>query len=209
MENSDAKRFKEEYESLNNATTSSGKEYLDLEISASNIIKYSTIDEIIDIIENGTGVIYLGYPECPWCRNTVPALLEAADSTPLETIYYLNMHDIRDAYIIDANGNPSKSYEGNSQYSSLLESLDIILDDYILEDEKGNKVSVGEKRIYVPLVVFVKDGIIVDYQDETVPTNEDPYIPLTEEEKNELINIYKEKISKISAATCNSNEERC
>ena len=32
-----------------------------------NVFVYSDVDEIIDILENGTGVVYLGFPECQWC----------------------------------------------------------------------------------------------------------------------------------------------
>lgn len=208
VKETDAIKFKEEYEKLNGEVTSSNKSYPTVDVSEENIVKYATIDEIIDIIKNGTGVIYLGYPECPWCRNTVPALFEAADSTPLDTIYYLNMHDVRDTLVIDANGSIATEKEGEEKYKDLLEALDSILDNYTLTDSNGNSVDTGEKRIYVPLVVFVKNGVIVDYQDETVPTQTDPYIPLTEEEKNQLINIYIEKINKVADSSCDEGE-RC
>lgn len=206
--NSDAKTFKKEYESLNNITSENGKEYLNLNISSHNIIKYATIDEVINLLNNSTGVIYFGYPKCPWCRLMISPLLEAADSTPLETIYYLNMEDIRDTYTLK-DGNPVKSKEGSSQYPSLLQALDDILDDYVLKDSENNEIPTGEKRIYVPLVVFVQNGIIVDYQSSVFPNREDPYLPLTTDEENELITIYKEKISKITNGSCNSDEERC
>ena len=78
----DAIKFKEEYENLNS------KDYKKIEIPEDNQIKYSNYEEVVEIIENGTGVIYLGFPECPWCRNAVPVLLEAATETGIETIYY-------------------------------------------------------------------------------------------------------------------------
>ena len=77
----DAEKFKNEYESLNGQTSQSGKKYLNVEIEKDNIIKYVSISELLDVIKNETGVIYLGFPECPWCRTAVPALLEAANST--------------------------------------------------------------------------------------------------------------------------------
>ena len=30
-----------------------------------NVFVYRNIDEIINILEHGTGVVYLGFPECP------------------------------------------------------------------------------------------------------------------------------------------------
>lgn len=200
--NDDANKFKNEYEDLNGVTMSSGKEYLSMEISSNNIIKYNTIEEIIDIIENGTGVIYLGFPECPWCRNMIPALFEAADSTALEEIHYLNMYDVRDKLSLDEDGNIVTEIEAQEGYNELLNALSSILDDYVLTDSDGNEVNTGEKRIYVPIVVFVKDGIIVDHHVGTVDSQVDPYIPLTEEEYNVLINIYKDKILKILNNSC-------
>lgn len=204
----DAIKFKKEYESLNGEISSSGKKYLDVDIDKKNIIKYADIEEINNIINNGTGVIYFGYPECPWCRNAVPCLLEAAGSTSLDKIYYLNLHDIRDTLVVGEDGNIVTEVEAEKGYKELLESLDNILDDYIIKDKDGKEVNTGEKRIYVPTVVFVLNGEIVDYYMDTVPTQTDPYVPLTEEEKNELINIYKERIKKVLDDTC-TLEEKC
>ena len=91
--------------SLNGTTSVSDKEYLEVYVDKNNVMKYTSIDKMIDIIKNGTGVIYLGYPECPWCRNAVSALLEASDSTSIDTIYYLNMKDVRDRLALDSDGN--------------------------------------------------------------------------------------------------------
>ena len=204
----DAIKFKKEYESLNGEVSKSGKKYLDVNIEKNNIIKYATIEEINDIIKTGTGVIYFGYPECPWCRNAIPCLLEAASNTALDKIYYLNLYDVRDILSVGEDGSIVTEVEAKEGYTELLKNLDSILDDYIIKDKDGNEVNTGEKRLYVPTVVFVLDGEIVDYYMDTVPTQTDPYVPLTEKEKNELINIYKEKIVKVLDDTC-TIEEKC
>ena len=36
-----------------------------------------------------TGVIYIGYPECIYCRVAVQVLLDTAKGTKLDNIYYL------------------------------------------------------------------------------------------------------------------------
>lgn len=205
---SDAVKFKKEYESLNGEISASGKKYLDVSIDKRNIVKYASIDEVNSIIKSGTGVIYFGYPQCPWCRNAVPCLLEAADSTSLDKIYYLNMYDVRDALEVDDNGNIITKVEAKEGYMELLNNLSSILDDYIIKDKNGNEVNTGEKRLYVPTVVFVLDGEIIDYYVDTLPTQTDPYVALTEDEKNELINIYKEKILEVLNDTC-TIEEKC
>ena len=49
-----------------------------------------SIISIVKILEHGTGVVYLGFPECPWCQAYVPMLNEVADIEGLEKIYYFN-----------------------------------------------------------------------------------------------------------------------
>ena len=83
----DAIKFKNEYESLNNKLEK-------VNIKENNPIVYSNIDEVNNIIENKSGLIYLGYPECKTCRDSVETLIEAAKQTGLKKIYYLNTKDL-------------------------------------------------------------------------------------------------------------------
>ena len=87
----DSNKFKEEYESLNGKTFYQNYKYKDVTIPEDNPIKYSDYKEIIDIVKNGSGVIYLGYPECPWCRGYIPYLNEVAINEHLDKIYYFNI----------------------------------------------------------------------------------------------------------------------
>ena len=85
--NNDATKFKKEYEALNNKLQK-------VNIKENNPIVYSNIDEVNNIIENKSGLIYLGYPECKTCRDSVETLIEAAKQTGLKKIYYLNTKDL-------------------------------------------------------------------------------------------------------------------
>jgi thiol-disulfide isomerase/thioredoxin len=196
---SDAEKFKEEYETLNGQENSNNQKYLEINIDEKNPIKYSSADEIVDVIENKTGIIYLGYPECPWCRNAVPVLLEAAKQIGIDTIYYLNMHDIRDKKSLDDDGNIIIEEEGTEDYKKLLEAL-------------GDNASIYEglnddsiKRIYVPLVIFVKDGKIIKTHESTVESQEDPYVSLDESQTKELLSIYKDAIHEMLDDLCDSS----
>ena len=152
---SDGEKFKAEYEALNN-------ENVNINISKNNPIKYVTLDEVFDIIQNKTGVIYFGFPGCPWCRNMIPVLFEAAKNNNIDTIYYFNPRNVKKS--------------DNDEYNKLKK----ILNEYLSEDENGQKV------LYVPDVYFIKDGKIVGHHLGTVDSQADPTISLTEEEKNEL-----------------------
>ena len=162
---SDGEKFKAEYEALNN-------ENININISKNNPIKYVTLDEVFDIIQNKTGVIYFGFPGCPWCRNMIPVLFEAAKNNNIDTIYYFNPRNVKKS--------------DNDEYNKLKE----ILNEYLSEDENGQKV------LYVPDVYFIKDGK-VGHHLGTVDSQEEPTISLTEEEKNELLDIFNELFEKI------------
>ena len=113
--NTDSIKFKEEYESLNGKENDNGKEYLNVSVDSSNPIVYSSFQEIYDVIEKGTGIIYFGFRECPWCRNAVPVLLDAAKELNVNKIYYFNALSIRDKKHLDDNGNIITDEEGTEE----------------------------------------------------------------------------------------------
>lgn len=203
--NTDALKFKEEYESLNGEKNQQGKIYPKVDISKDNPIKYSSIEKIVKIIEKGTGVIYFGFPKCPWCRSAVPALLNAAVESGIDTIYYLNVTDVRDSKVVDANGKIVTEKEGSKEYPKLLKALDKYLDEYVVEDANGKKYKTGEKRIYVPLVVFVRNGKVIGTHLDTVKSQKDPYKGLTEEQTEELSLIYYKYMNKMLGDSCDEN----
>lgn len=124
---SDAIKFKEEYSKVDD----------------DNLFVYRSIKEIIKILENGTGIVYLGFPECPWCQAYVPYLNEVAKENDIKRIYYYNILNDRK--------------EETEEYKKILE----LLQDYVEYDNEGNK------RIYAPTVIFVSNGQIVGMDSET------------------------------------------
>ena len=184
-----ASRFKLEYESLNGQKADNGKDYIKVNINNDNKIVYADYDTVFDVLDS-TGVIYFGFPECPWCRNAIPVLLDAAKESGLEQIYYLNNSDDRDTKVLK-DGKVITEKEGTSNYNKLLEKLGDKASVYDgLKDEKI-------KRLYYPTVVFVKNGEITDYIEGTVESQEDPYTPLTKDQRQELKDKYKTAISKL------------
>lgn len=123
---SDAERFAKEYD-----------------FTVNNVFVYRNLDEINKILENGTGVVYLGFPECPWCRGYIPYLNEVAINEHLDKIYYFN--------ILNDRKNNTSSYKKTIE----------LLNDYLKYDNEGNK------RIYVPAVIAVNNGKIVGFDDES------------------------------------------
>ena len=178
-------KFKNEYESLNGK----GK-YLEVSIPKDNNIKYATFDEVMDFLNDGTGILYLGFPECPWCRNAIPVLLEAAKKGEVEDVLYFNAKPIRDEKELK-DGKIVTTKEGTKEYYKLVDKLKDVLGPY----EGLNDDTI--KRIYFPTVIFVEGGKIVGIHIGTVDSQKDPSKHLTKTQKEELLNIYSENIEKI------------
>ena len=127
LEKSDGEKFSEEY----------------TEIDSDNPFVYRSLSEINKILENGTGIVYLGFPECPWCQRYVVYLNDVAKDYELEKIYYAN--------ILEDRNNKTEDYQKTIS----------LISDYLQYDEEGNK------KIYVPSIIAVYKGEIVGFDDET------------------------------------------
>lgn len=159
------------------------KEYI--EVGEENIFEYKSIDEIVKILEGGTGVVYLGFPECPWCQRYVVYLNEVAKESGVENIYYTNILQYR-----------KDNTEGYQKLVSML-------DGYLLNDNEGNP------RIFVPDITVVQNGEIVGHDNETsVVTEEDgtPEEYWTEKRIEDLKLRLKGFFEKLGAGSCSSCE---
>ena len=167
---SDAQKFASEY----------------TQVTSDNVFLYRYASEIIRILENGTGVVYLGFPECKWCQKYVTYLDEVAKENDITRIYYFDIYDAR--------ANNTEEYQ---QIVSLLE-------EYLAYDEEGNK------RVFVPAVVVVDGGEIVGFDDETsLDTHDldDPEEYWTEEEVNDLMDKLATMFDYVNDGICSECNE--
>ena len=141
-------------------------------ITQDNVYVYRTLEEINKILENGTGLVYLGFPECPWCRGYVPIINEVAKEQGLDKIYYFNI---------------KKDREDNSKlYQKTVE----LLGDNLRYDNEGNR------RIYAPSLIAVKNGKVVMF-DDTRYWNNKEYDSAEDFWNNEDLTSMKEKLVKM------------
>ena len=190
----DAYKFKEEYESLNNTKSPSGETIRKIKIDKENPFVYKTADEIVELInQKQTFIVYFGFASCPWCRSVLPSLMESLKDNSINTVYYVDIENIRDKYELDENNKPELVQEGSEGYNKLLELLNSKLSDYTIEN-----VKVGEKRIYAPNVVSVIYGKVISIETGISSLQTDGYMELTDEMKSEMYNTFNELIKPVS-----------
>lgn len=159
--------FKEAYESLNGKSNSSGKQHRSVSIPEDNPIIQVDAKEIIQKIENKeTFYVYFGDELCPWCRSVIEKALEVAKKAGIEEIYYVQIWDdegneiLRDKYEIE-NGELVQKVEISEEYQKLLDYFEDVLSEYTLTDDNDESIDVGEKRIYAPNFIYVKNGVAI------------------------------------------------
>ena len=196
---SDATKFKNEYESLNGTKNNSGKDIRTISIDSDNPFIYKTEDDIVNMINNKeTFLVYFGFPTCPWCRSMLENLIKSAKDNDLETIYYVNVYDIRDT--LDKDGNKTK--EGTEGYYKLIELMKDVLSEYKLDN-----IKVEEKRIYAPNLVAVIKGEVKQLATGISPKQTDAYMELTDEIKKESYDNINNIVSLVQEAltTCDQS----
>ncbi|MCL1808818.1 MAG: hypothetical protein FWG42_03505 [Clostridiales bacterium] len=117
------------------------KEYLLM--SDDNVFVYKNAKETADFLESGTGIVFMGFPTCPWCQAYVVLLDGVAKELGVEEIFYLDIFDDRS--------------DNSRQYQRLV----AFKEHHLLPDDDGNP------RIFVPDVTVVKDGVVVGHDNET------------------------------------------
>ena len=162
-------RFKLSYEMAN--YTKFNNKYIKVNIPINNRIKYLKQDEILKFFKSGTGIVYFGYNTCPWCRNSVPVLIDAAIINNLDKIYYVDIHGIN--------------------LKEIRKELYEILDPYLREREDGTK------GLSVPDVYAVKKGKIKGHHIGTVESYQDPTKGMSKKQKKELKKIYTDLIKEV------------
>ena len=178
----DGLRFQQEYEAENGQLDNSGLYVLpELQLSADEPFEYEDFEDVEELLTEGTGVLYLGFPRCPWCRSLVPVMIDAwKQSGAREEIDYFNALDLRDKRSLAEDGSIVVEQEAAPEYDRLVE----LLYDWLGEYEGLNDPTI--KRIYFPTVVFVREGQIEYVHIGTVEA-QDRGESLTEEEYDGLV----------------------
>lgn len=124
-----------------------------------------SFDEAIDLFQNGQdGLLYFGYPGCPWCEEVVPLLQEAAEKQNEEVLYVRTR---------DADRNRLYTDEQKDEITPWMK-------DWMSENEDG------VLTLYVPVVAAVTDGKVAAAHVGTVDGHDAHERKMTEEETEQV-----------------------
>ena len=128
--------------------------------------RFSEIMEMVD--EKKSFVMYLGHDTCDWCQRAVPVLYQAAQELEAP-VYYINTDN-------------AFAWTSEDQTESFNRFLELVKEDMSTDES-------GEKALYLPFVVFFRNGAVIDAHTGTLDyDNLDT--EFTDEMKGELKQIY-------------------
>ena len=112
------------------------------DVDEDNVFEKMSAEGAANLVENGTGILYLGYTNCPWCQDLVPLLNKVAKNNNINSVYYIeDFYDMRP----DKSANPKH----NTEYNKIVSKIE----EY--ENKTGESIK-EDNIIRVPLVLFVK-----------------------------------------------------
>ena len=112
-------------------------------VSKDNVFVYNSASEIYTIMKNGSGLIFMGYPNNKWTGYYASILNDTAKELGITKINYYDF------------------YEDRLNKNATYESIVLKLKNYLptLDDDTQN--------IYAPTFIIVKNGQIINYDAET------------------------------------------
>lgn len=133
-----------------------------------------SMEEVLSLFSNkGSAVVYFGYTQCPYCNEAVPVLNDAAKATNSQ-IWYVPTRDKQKKMLIT----------DSEKRRFVLQAKD-----YMKKDEET-----GSHEFFVPFVIAIKDGKVVDGCIGTVERKNADKNPLTAEQRELLQTTYQEII---------------
>ncbi|OCN05112.1 hypothetical protein A4S06_01645 [Erysipelotrichaceae bacterium MTC7] len=134
------------------------------------------MNEANDFLESKefTGVIYYGFPTCPWCIEVLPVLNDVAKT------YDMNV------YYVDRENDENKAHPEWREKATK-----------ILDDAFGLEKKDGEPNLFVPEVVFVKNGKIVGHHMGTNDDHDATERKMNDKEIKDLTSVYESLFEKI------------
>jgi predicted bacteriocin transport accessory protein len=141
-----------------------------------HIIEEITYEQLIILLQNKQeALIYLGFENCPWCKEYLPIFHQMAKNTGNEKIYYYNFLEIRK--IVDGN---------------LHEDFQVIID--LIDTNLLVKNPTNENLwwLYAPTFIGLKDGEVKGLFTGAIPNHIAKQNQLSGQQLEDLKDIFKD-----------------
>lgn len=150
-----------------------------------------TMFEALELLDDEafSGILYFGFPGCPFCQEAVPAMHEASQAIGVDIFYVSRQLSIRET-------------EGWEEADAAMAWwLNEQVELGWLYDDNEDPI---RPNIFVPHVVYIRNGIVIDSHQGTFEGHErleDGSLPeLTDEEYATLLEIYTRIFSAFNAS---------
>ncbi len=140
-------------------------------VPRNNPFVYAKLDEVYDLLENGTGIIFFGNSDCEVCNVGAQVLTDVLIKNDIDKAYYYNPKKIID--------------ENDKDYKKLIN---------LINDSTSEEIEFD-----IPCVMVIKEGNIVSYNNELVELKEeDMDLVLDDNTKKDLRNSYNKMIKEFN-----------
>ena len=198
---SDALKFKQEFEQYNGATYSGGYdgELIEVSIPEDNPFIYKSANEIVDIMKNEDAYILFGYATDPITRKSIEVLINALKEKEINTVYYVDIENIRDEYSISW---PTELInEGTESYQEIKEILGDVLNEYYVNDFANNmRYDTGDVGLYSPTFIAISKGTVLGFHEIVNEVLDNYYEELSDSEKETVKTSYLEVIDSLNSS---------
>lgn len=159
-----------------------------------NHFYYMEKDGVETLLLHGTGILFFGFPDCPWCQAYLPQLNEVLLANDAKAAYY-NIYTDKTA--------------DRTFYDTIAKDIESINDTGTPIVQYNND---GKQIIYMPLTLFIKNGRIVSDNNETCTEDAKVIQPAdywTEEKKTALKTVLSPAVAEIKAAQVENEAKGC
>ena len=147
---------------------------LEYNVSKKNPFKYARVHDVIDLLNDGTGIVYFADSDDEKSLYYTELILDTLNTSEINEVYYYNPSNIKE--------NNTKNYK----------EIISILRDYLPEDDDSNVY------LDMPNLFFVKDGKVIGHT--YIDSKYDMDDLLEEKIKKKLIKELKNIINKFKSA---------
>jgi len=155
-----------------------------------------TMYEALQLLDDETfnGIFYFGGVWCPWCRIAIPVMHEASLANETDIFYVSRAHVYREGEWLEWDASMAWWLNEQIEMNWIYTTPDEDATDEEIENFEPEPI---RPNIFVPQVVHLRNGIIVDSHRGTfdghdpVGEGDDRHVPeLTDEERATLFDVY-------------------